>query len=349
MAVLTLLWLAWLILAVQVEYLHAQDLPYKGKAIRVIVGFPSGGGADAEGRVLARHLGKYIPSNPTLIVQNMPGAGGLTASNWFEELAKPDGLTLYYCVGSTAVTQQAFAVEGVKYNLRRWEILGSVDRATSVVLVRPDKLERLTNKEKPPLGIGARTGDDAWSTMFLWGAAYLNWNVRWILGYQGGGELRMAFERGEADLYATANLITLRELIGTGFRPLTQQGKLTGAGSFQRRPEFKDVPTFVELLGNRRPTGDAWAAYVTWAGSDAVGRPLFAPRNTPRALVETLRDAFGKLEADKEFMVELKKVGGDDADLLLAKDAEPILRQVLTVSPGIQEFVKAITKKHLQR
>ena len=349
MAVLTFLWLAWLILAVQVEYLHAQDLPYKGKTIRVIVGFPSGGGADAEGRVLARHLGKYIPGNPTLIVQNMPGAGGLTASNWFEELAKPDGLTLYYCVGSTAVTQQAFGAEGVKFNLRSWEMLGSVDRAASVVLVRPDKLERLTNKERPSLAIGARNGEDAWSTIFLWGAEYLNWNVRWILGYQGGGELRMAFERGEADLYATANLITLRELIGTGFRPLTQQGKLTGAGSFQRRPEFKDVPTFVELLGNRRPTGDAWAAYVTWAGSDAVGRPLFAPRNTPRPLVETLREAFGKLEGDKEFTAELKKVGGDDADLLLAKDAEPILRQVLTVSPGIQEFVKAITKKHLQR
>jgi tripartite-type tricarboxylate transporter receptor subunit TctC len=349
MAVMTFLWLAWLILTVQVEYLHAQDLPYKGKTIRVIVGFPSGGGADAEGRVLARHLGKYIPGNPTLIVQNMPGAGGLTASNWFEELAKPDGSTLYYCVGSTAVTQQAFGAEGVKFNLRSWEMLGSIDRAASVVLVRPDKLERLTNKERPSLAIGARNGEDAWSTIFLWGAEYLNWNVRWILGYQGGGELRMAFERGEADLYATANLITLRELIGTGFRPLTQQGKLTGAGSFQRRPEFKDVPTFVELLGNRRPTGDAWAAYVTWAGSDAVGRPLFGPRNTPRPLVETLREAFGKLEGDKEFTAELKKVGGDDADLLLAKDAEPILRQVLTVSPGIQEFVKAITKKHLQR
>ena len=349
MAVVMFSCLVWLIVAGQIEYLLAQELPYKGKTIRVIVGFPSGGGADAEGRVLARHLGKYIPGNPTLIVQNMPGAGGLTASNWFEELAKPDGLTLYYCVGSTAVTQQAFGAEGVKFNLRSWEMLGSIDRAASVVLVRPDKLERLTNKERPSLAIGARNGEDAWSTIFLWGAEYLNWNVRWILGYQGGGELRMAFERGEADLYATANLITLRELIGTGFRPLTQQGKLTGAGSFQRRPEFKDVPTFVELLGNRRPTGDAWAAYVTWAGSDAVGRPLFAPRNTPRPLVETLREAFGKLEGDKEFTAELKKVGGDDADLLLAKDAEPILRQVLTVSPGIQEFVKAITKKHLQR
>jgi tripartite-type tricarboxylate transporter receptor subunit TctC len=131
---------AWLLFAAPLGYLHAQDLPYKGKTVRVIVGFPSGGGSDAEGRVLARHLGKYIPGNPTLIVQNMPGAGGLTASNWFEELAKPDGLTLYYCVGSTAVTQQAFGIEGVKYNLRGWEMLGSVDRATSVVLLRPDKL-----------------------------------------------------------------------------------------------------------------------------------------------------------------------------------------------------------------
>jgi tripartite-type tricarboxylate transporter receptor subunit TctC len=327
----------------------AQEAPFKGKTVRVVVGFPAGGGSDAEGRVLARHLGKYIPGNPTLIVQNMPGAGGLVASNWFEDLAKPDGSTLYYCVGSTAVTQQAFGMEGVKYDLRGWEMVGSVDRATSVVLLRPDKMERLTDKSKPPLGIGARTGDDSWSTIFLWGAEYLNWNVRWILGYQGGGELRVAFERGETDLYATANLVTLRELIASGFRPLTQQGSLTSTGSFRRRPEFKDVPTFDEMLGNRRPTGDAWAAYVTWAGSDAIGRPLFAPRKTPSAMVQQLRDAFGKLPADKEFMAELKKVGGDDAEMLLAKDAEPVLRQVLTVTPGVQEFVKKITKKHLQR
>jgi hypothetical protein len=65
--------------------------------------------------------------------------------------------------------------------------------------------------------------------------------------------------------------------------------------------------------------------------------------------VQTLRDAFGKLEGDKEFMAELKKVGGDDADLLMAKDAESILRQVLSVPPGVQEFVKTLTKKHLER
>ena len=75
----------------------------------------------------------------------------------------------------------------------------------------------------------------------------------------------------------------------------------------------------------------------------------FAPRKTPPALVQQLRDAFARLEDDKEFLAELRKVGGDDADLLLAKDAEPVLRQVLTVTPGVQEFGKNITKKHLQR
>ena len=341
----------WFFFAASVECVNAgeADLGFKGKTIRLIVGFPTGGGSDAEGRVLARHLGKYIPGSPGLIVQNMPGAGGITASNWFEQFPKPDGLTLYYCVGSTAITQQAFGVEGAKFNMAGWEIIGSIDRATSVVLVHPDKFERLTNRNKPSLGIGARTGDDAWSAIFLWGAEYLNWNVRWILGYRGGGELRLAFERGETDLYATANLVTLRELIGTGFRPFTQQGKLTAAGSFQRRPEFRDVPTFDELLGNRRPQGDAWSAYVTWTGSDAAGRPLFAPRNTPRPIVQTLQRAFEKLESDEMFLAELKKVGGDDADLLSAKDTEPIVRQLLTVSPGVKEFVKSITKTHIQR
>jgi len=150
--------LAVLLFAAHASYVHAQDLSLKGKTIRVIVGFPSGGGSDAEGRVIARYLGNYIPGNPSLIVQNMPGAGGIVASNWFEELAKPDGLTLYYCVGATAVLQQAFGVEGVKYNIRGWEVLGSVGRGTSVVLIKPDKLDRLTNRDKPPLAIGARTG-----------------------------------------------------------------------------------------------------------------------------------------------------------------------------------------------
>jgi hypothetical protein len=85
------------------------------------------------------------------------------------------------------------------------------------------------------------------------------------------------------------------------------------------------------------------------AKPDRCVHRVFAPRKTSPALVQQLRDAFARLEDDKELWAELKKVGGDDADLLVAKDAEPVLRQVLTVTSGVQEFVKNITKKHLQR
>ena len=110
--------------------------------------------------MLARHLGKYIPGNPTLIVQHVPGAGVLRPPTGSRISPNPR-MTPYYCVGSTAVTQQAFGAEGVKFNLRRWEMLGSVHPAPSVVLLRPDKLDRLTNKERRVV-IGARNGEDAW-------------------------------------------------------------------------------------------------------------------------------------------------------------------------------------------
>ncbi|HET8563776.1 MAG TPA: hypothetical protein VFM35_07895 [Candidatus Binatia bacterium] len=321
---------------------------FKGKTIKIIAGFPSGGGVDLEARLLARFLERYIPGNPTLIVQNMPGAGGMVASNWFESLAKPDGLTLHY-TSVSSITQQVFGVEGAKFDLKGWELVGSIVRSTSVGLMKLDKLARLTDPSKPPLAIGARTGDDSWATMFLWGAEYLKWNVRWILGYGGGGEMRLAFQRGESDIYATANLKALQELTASGFHPFVQQGRLKSSGSFQRRPEFPNVPTFTELLDKKRPTGAAWEAYVSWAGSDGAGRPLFAPPKTSRDIVRTFQDAFSRLEGDKEFHAELLRVAGDDAELLLATDAAPILRQLLTVSPGVQDFVKTMMKKYLQR
>ncbi len=159
------------VLSIALE-LPAQEY-FKGKTITIVAGFPNGGGVDAEARLLARFLARHIPGHPSLIVRNIPGAGGMVAANWFESLAKPDGFTLEY-ISSSSITQQVFGTEGLKYDLRSWELLGSIVRSTSVALVRPGKLERLTDLSKPNLAVGSRTGDDSWNTMFLWGAEYLN-------------------------------------------------------------------------------------------------------------------------------------------------------------------------------
>jgi tripartite-type tricarboxylate transporter receptor subunit TctC len=325
----------------------SQDPYYKGKTIRIIAGFPSGGGVDAEARLLARFLEQHIPGSPNLIVQNMPGAGGMVATNWFEQFAKPDGLTLHY-TSTTSINQQVFGMEGAKFDLRHWLLVGSIFRQTSVGLIRPEKLARLT-APGAPLKVGVRGGDESWNAIFLWGAEFLKWNLTWVAGYTGGGEIRLAFRRGETDIFATAVLPNLKELVGEGFKAFVQQGRLTSAGSFQKRPEFPEIPTFDEMLGAKRPIGVPWQAYVSWAGSDSAGRPLYAAPKTPPEIVKTLREAFSKLKEDKAFQAELLRVAGEDVGILLAQEGEPIVRQLLAVSPAVQDYANGLMKKYLKR
>jgi tripartite-type tricarboxylate transporter receptor subunit TctC len=325
----------------------AQELYFKGKTIRIIAGFPGGGGVDAEARMLARFLPASIPGNPAIIVQNMPGAGGTVASNWFEQFAKPDGLTLHY-TSTTSINQQAMGIKEAKHDLRHWPVIGSVRRGTSVALIRKASLARLTGPGEP-LKVGVRSGDESWNALFIWGAEFLKWNVRWVQGYPGGGEILLAFERNETDIYPTATLPTLRKLVGEGYSPFIQQGMLTAAGSFQRRSEFPDVPVFEDVAKDQRPTGIAWQAYTIWAGSDSVGRPFHAAPKTPAEIVRVLRNGFARMREGAEFKAEAKRVSGEDVQILLGDEADQLLRQLLVVSQPIQDFTNGLMKKYLGR
>jgi hypothetical protein len=324
---------------------RGQDF-FKGKAIQILVGYPTGGGVDAEGRLLGKYLERHLPGNPAVTVRNMPGAAGLIAANWFEQFAKPDGLHLYYG-SSTNIVEQAFGREEVKYNLLNWDLVGAILRGTPVALMRPDKIDRL--KSGKPLAVGSRSGEDTWNAMFLWGAEYLKWNVRWVLGYGGGSEMRLAFQRGETDIYATSNLVSLKELIAEGFQPFVQKGRLLADGSSKKRVEFPKVPLFDELLGTQKPTGVSWQAYITIAGADDSGRPFHTAKKTPPEIVKLYRDTMARIEKDKEFSAELAKVAGDDAEMLSSAESEPVLRRLLVLSPGAKEFASNMMKKYLNR
>ena len=324
---------------------RGQDF-FKGKTMQIILGYPTGGGVDAEGRLLGKYLERHLPGNPAVTVRNMPGAAGLIAANWFEQFAKPDGLHLHYG-SSTNIVEQAFGREEVKYNLLNWDLVGAILRGTPVALMRPDKIDRL--KSGKALAVGSRSGEDTWSAMFLWGAEYLKWNVRWVLGYGGGSEMRMAFQRGETDIYATSNLVALKELIADGFQPFVQKGRLLADGSSKKRAEFPKVPLFDELLGAQKPAGVSWQAYITIAGADDSGRPLQAAKKTPPEIVKLYRDTMARIEKDKEFSAELAKVAGDDAEVLSHMESEPVLRRLLILSPGAKEFAQNMMKKYLNR
>jgi len=325
---------------------QSQDATFKGKTIQLLVGYPTGGGVDIEGRLLAKYLEKHLPGNPSITVRNMPGAAGVVAANWFEQFAKPDGLHLHYG-SSTHIVEQAFGRSEVKYNLLNWDLVGAILRGTPLALMRPDKMERLKSGE--PLKVGSRSGEDTWSAMFLWGAEHLKWNVRWVLGYGGGSEMRLAFQRGETDIYATSNLIALKELIAEGYHPFVQKGRLLSDGSSKKRVEYPKVPLFDELLGANKPSGVAWQAYTTVAGADDSGRPLQTAKKTPPEIVKIYRDTMAKIEKDKEFGAELAKAAGDDAEILSAAESEPVMRRLLNLPPGAKEFANQIMKKYLNR
>lgn len=325
---------------------RAQDY-YKDKTVRIILGFAAGGGVDGEGRVLAKFLERALPGNPTVIAQNMPGAGGMVATNWFEQFAKPDGLTLHY-TSTSSIQQQILGAEGAKFDLRNWQFVGTIVRQPSVAMIRPEKLARLS-ASGPPLKVGVRAGDESWNAMFLWGAEFLKWNLAWVPGYPGGGEIRLAFRRGETDIFGTAGIANLKELAGEGFQAFVQLGRLGSTGSFRKRPEFPDVSTFEEMLGAKRPSGVPWQAYVSWAGTDSAGRPLYAAPRTPPEIMKLLRDAMARMKDDKAVHADLAKVAGEETEILLAHEGEPVLRQLLAVSPEVRAYSNALTKKHLKR
>ena len=103
---------------------HAQDSFYKGKTVRIIVGAAAGGGYDTYSRTLARHMGKHIPGNPTLIVENMPGAGFLISANHMYAVAKPDGLTIGHFIGGLFL-QQLLGKEGIQFDARKFGYVGA--------------------------------------------------------------------------------------------------------------------------------------------------------------------------------------------------------------------------------
>jgi tripartite-type tricarboxylate transporter receptor subunit TctC len=104
----------------QVSY--AQDF-YAGKTIRILVGFPAGGGFDTYSRMIGRHIGKYIPGNPTVVVDNVTGAGSLVAANSVYKAAKPDGLTIGNFIGNL-ISQQLFGGQGIEFDARKFEWIG---------------------------------------------------------------------------------------------------------------------------------------------------------------------------------------------------------------------------------
>ncbi len=278
----------------------AEDF-YKGKQVRIVVSYAAGGGYDTIARLLQRYMPQYIAGNPTAIVVNMPGAGGLVAANHLANIAERDGVTIGV-VNRFVPIMAVLGAEQAKFKADDFQWLGttaSYSDNSYLLVARADAPFRTAadlRSGKEPLIIGD-TGSDVPAIL----KEALGFNFKIITGYKGSDEMELAFERGEINGHTSGyqSILSRRpQWLEKGvIRPLVQFGRI------DRLPALKDVPTARELA-----EGPENRALIEFAEIPLLmARPMLAPPGVPAERVELLRAAFDKTMADPGYLADSAK------------------------------------------
>lgn len=315
---------------------------YQGKTIQLIAATAPGGGTDATARVVATFLGRYIPGNPKIIVTNQPGAGGVVAANSFYAKAKPDGFTLLHGSDSLMGSQQK-NMDIVQYDLNKMALIGNIGTPGPVFGIRKDAMARLKDPNGPPAIVGTKDGQETWEVVPLFGKEFLGWNVRWLPGFGGTGDIVLAVRRGEVDMFGDSQ--NIKTLADEGIMEVIATVGNYANGKFNRRPDFPNVPTLEEYLGDKKPTGVAWDGMLAAVAPNAVFKFTAAPAGTPGDVAALLRDAYGKLKQDQQVIDMLKKTFADEFEIKSGQDTQNLMKQAVSASPEAVAYLAGLLKK----
>jgi len=324
---------------------QAQTNLYQGKTVTIISGTSAGSTYDFYARMIAAHLGKHLPGNPSLIVQNMPGGGSMVAANYVYGVAKPDGLTIASINPALYFNQLAGRKE-VQFDWAKFNWIGSPDRSDHLLYMRADgpykTIHDVRSASIPPKCASAGTGTTShYLPKLLEETIGTKFNI--IMGYPGAPEMDLAVERGEAQCRA----FSLAAWFGgeiyqtwrkTGFaRVLIQTGR-------KRDPRLPEVPSLYELMDQYKTPETERRLSGAVLGSNEFGRPyVFAP-GTPPERVKVLREAFVKTMSDREFLAEAEK-RKLDIELTKGEDLEKLAREIVVQPPEVVERMKKLLGK----
>ena len=327
---------------------------YAGKTLKILVGVEAGGTVDTMARLFVGYLRKHIPGNPAIVVQNMPSAAGVGATNFVYEKAQPDGLTILF--NSWDPLAQVFGDQGMRARYENFEFVGGVGdirviygRSDMILggIKKPADLMRADNVILGSLNYTNQSGLLPHLALNVLGVKH-----RMIVGFRGGAGVFLAMQRGEVNIHSTS-IATFRGRGGAfiksgeglGFSYLVP---VDGGGRYERNKLITEMPAFPDLyreVHGRMPSGATWDAF-NWL-TNQIGELTYiavAPPRTPAAPLAALRKGFEGVARDAAFEQEMLARQGIPYSHIGTEQGRTIFRALTNVSPDVIATLRAATK-----
>ena len=311
---------------------------YKGKVVRLIVGVGVGSGYDINARLLGRYLPKYIPGNPTVIVQNQPGAGSLSMTNQLYAAGPFDGSAIGASFNGLPTTPLLQPV-GARFEATKLNWVGSTNRETQAMYVwAPSPVQTLNDLTSIEMIVGAQAPGSTQYDYPKLGEKLFGWKFKVITGYEATPKIHLAMERGE--VHGTwANWSTLKAISEQWIKE--KKIRILAQWALRKHPEMPDVPI---ILDQAKTEEQKQALHLALARLE-FGRPFFMPPNVPADRVTAIRRAFDAVMKDSEFLAEADKLK-IEVDPLTGEQVASLITEIYkTPAPTVERVRDAMAPK----
>ena len=305
---------------------------FKGKIFEVVVGYDTGGGYDIYARALARHIGKHLPGNPTVIVKNMPGAQTRTAANYIYNVAPKDG-TVIATIARGLPTEELLGSGGIRFESAKFNWIGSMNNEVSVgVAWHTSPIQTFEDTKKREMVVGGIADSVLFAQVMN---AILGTKFKTITGYKSGGEIGLAMQRGEVEGrmgWSWSSVVSMNP-------EWIREGKIRNLVQFStsKHADLPNVPLVTELAGS-----DADRALLELVFSrQVIGRPFIAPPGLDPETVDVLRKAFDDTMRDPAFLAEMQKANLE-VNPISGKDVQELINRLFKTPPAVLERAKQI-------
>jgi len=311
---------------------------YKNKTVSLIIGYSVGGGYDLYGRLLARHIGRYIPGRPTIVPQNLTGAGSMRAASFLYAAAPRDG-TAFGTFGRTIATTPLLAPIGAPFEATKLNWLGSITNEVSLCVTwHASPVKRWQDALEKPItmgGEGTGADPDVYALLYrnLFGA---KWKL--VAGYAGTNDTVLAMERGEVDGLCGLSWSTLKSRHGQWLTD--KRVNIINQAALKKQPELPDVPLASELTSDP----EKLKILKLFLATQEIARPFAAPPEIPADRKAALIAAFDQTMRDPEFLAEAGKLSMDVNPLSGQAVSDLIAEIYATPKPLIEKAAQAIAK-----